>query len=324
MTLITTASLSALREAADELRYAASVPGAGWGSIDDDPTILGQVGSVRLRGGAAAVLDEAERAPERFVGRFYSDQLDKKLVRAIGEDAEPQSIYTLQAADIIITRSTEKNRHLVLATSANAVFLGNDVVPALFTLAATAGDEVAQVLRDDTEAHLGDDDFFLWLLYRRTNNPALTSAITLTALRSISSADPFDRAAKLTKGADLDRPELLALVSGTAIRFGPARFAFTDASLDLAGEVELHIDGMFTPLLGETYYEERLDRAALGPRVVNDLAFKVIPDIRGAYNEDNDWRTTHRASFTATSRSALAGRLLPAGCPNCGTALGHQ
>lgn len=323
MTLITTAGLTAIRDAADRNRYTGQVPHAGWGSVADDPSIIGQVGSGRFRGGKSVVLEEGERAPERFVARYYSDQLDKKIMRAIGDGAEPQSIYALQAADIIITSSVDQERHLVLATSANDAFLGNDVVPALVGLAAAAGDDSARVLRDDSVAHLGDDDFFLWLLYRRTNDPQLTPAITLTALRSISSADPFDRAAKLTKGADLDRPELLALVSGTAIRFGPARFAFTDSSLDLAGEVELHMDGMFTPLLGVTFYDDRLDRAALGPRVVDDLAFKVIPDIRAAYYADSEWPKKHRNAFTMGSRSTLADKLMPEGCPHCGNALGQ-
>jgi hypothetical protein len=157
----------------------------------------------------------------------------------------------------------------------------------------------------DSALALTDSDFFRWLLYRGHHDPQLTKHIEVTVVRDISGQDFRQRPTNVSRGADLDRPELLALVMAAQVEFGPIKVAVRDDELELEVEFELRNDGGFSVIMLRSEYDEDPPRDEKGLRIVTDLAFKVVPEIRSAWNADKKWRDEHRDAFVDTAIAAM-------------------
>jgi len=204
----------------------------------------------------------------------------------------------------MITASEHDGSHLVLVTTRNRNALDRHIIPALTALYRGV-DDGAVVYSDVSPLALGDDDIFLWILARSHNSPEITGDISIQNVRALSTEDSLRRSAALSRGVDLDRAEFLALIA-TQAKLGPAKFSLSDEQLGLESDIELFSDGGFTVLVGESWYRaEPLSRDQLGPQIVPDLAFSVLPRIRAAYSADSAWRSTGRDQYRADALSAL-------------------
>jgi len=313
----TSATAAELLEASAGQLYRPPAPSTGWGSVHEHDEIVGKIIKGRPQPRRPEVVEEDDIRPEQFRGRLYWDQLDKKALGLFGELAEPDSINSLQATDVTISPTAKEGVLLGLLGLRHDGQIRSYVIPALRELLLAVDDD-ARVYTDSSPIDFGDDDFFHWLLYRFHNKPQVSADIALQDVRSISSQDSLFRGANLSEGVSLDRPELLALISAATTKFGPAKLSLTDSHLGLDVDFQLYVDGGFSVYVGKSEYDVDLPRAEIGLRLVQDLAYKIIPDLKSAYDADSNWRKKHRAAFQATSRTALAKVLLPHGCPQCG------
>lgn len=317
----TGASLESLVDAARERPYKGEVPTAGWGSVFVGDEAVGRRG----RGGRPApsapdLLPEGDFHPQQFRARFLWDQVDKDAIALLGELADDALVHQLQATDITLTETPEEGVLLGLLGLRRRSQIDGHVIPGLRELLLSVDDNT-MIYSDSSPIDFGDEDFFHWLLYRAHYDPKVTEAIKLRGVRSISSQDNRRRGAAISEGADLDRPELLALISGNGTKFGPAKVVLSDRQLGLDADMELRLDGGFSIYVGSSEYDVVLPRVEVGLRLVQDVAFKIIPELKSAYESDSRWPKVHRAKFLADSRSQLTAALLPNGCPHCGVAV---
>ena len=70
-------------------------------------------------------------------------------------------------------------------------------------------------------------------------------------------------------------------------------------SIGLGVDLETRIDGGFSVFRGRSEYddEEGMTPVDKGLRLVQDVAFKVLPALKAAYNADNSWMTADREAF---------------------------
>ncbi|SOC48536.1 hypothetical protein SAMN05660748_1232 [Blastococcus aggregatus] len=304
-TLNTKASLSQLAAAMNEDRLPrGSVLNSGWGALTDDETRVGLTGPVPFRGGEAIVVAEDGEVPEHVRGRLYWRQTSPAAIKFYGKGADQEQLLELRAADIFISRTGEDGKLLVLMTLKDAVSVKRQVTPYLTETVRTV-DPAATLLTSDTVLTMGDGDFFRWLLWRTYNKPELSDTLTILELINLHCQDQVFRTAALSGGIDMDRMELLTLIMRDAVGFGPATFTLSDTVVGLDAQIQLWADGSFACTLGETGYDEPSPRAEKGIRVTLDLAHEVLPELRRAYNADNDWRTTHRAQSIQEAGAAL-------------------
>jgi hypothetical protein len=315
--VVTKATLAQLHQAADDQPYRAPVPSEGWGNVFVGDEIVGKSLKGRPVSGKTELVGADDLHPEQFRARLFWDQVDPKAISMIGEMGDPDLVNVLQATDITLSETSEKGILLALLGLRQDTMIKAHVIPCLRRLLLSV-DENAAIYRDSSPIDFGDDDFFHWLLYRYNNDPQVALDIVLTSVRAIRSEDVYYRGASINQGADLDRPELLALIGAASTRFGPAKLTLEDATLGLTLDFELRLDGGFSAFVGSSAYEIDLGRAEMGLRLVQDVAYKVIPDLKHAYDADSFWRDTNRDAFLAQSRQQLVQYLLPDGCPHCG------
>jgi hypothetical protein len=295
VTIRTTASFEQLRVAANQLKPWTDPGGFGWGGVFDDPDPVGRTGNVAVTAGPAQVVEEAAFTPEHFRARVYWREVDKKVREALQQTSGPE-ILRLQAADVLITTTSVTGEYLCLLSLRNIKQINGYVVPALQELLATV-DTSAIIDITDSALNLTNSDFFRWLLYRGLHDPELTKHLEVGIVRDISGQDFRARPTSVTRGADLDRPELLALIMADQVQFGPIKLAVYDSELQLDVEFELRDDGGFSVIMLRSEYDEDPPRDEKGLRIVTDLAFKVVPEIRGAWNADTEWVSTNRDAF---------------------------
>jgi len=278
-----------------------------WGStVDEADDLVGSRGvtpPVRL----AEIRPDTYTAPDVELPilalRLYWYVFDKPAFEIL-HNPEPLDYHRLQAADVLITPGADGQSHDVLVTTRTPRSIDRIVVPALKGMYDFV-DPAAVVYADDTSMALGDDDIFLWILARSHHAPDVGHDLHIVGVRSVSSEDRLQRAASLSRGVDVDRAELRALITVGA-RLGPAKFTVRDDLLGLVSEFELYRDGGFTVITGDSWYEDGPKlRDYIGPRIVPDLAFSVLPRLRQAYNGDDVWRRTDRDAYLAEAVQAL-------------------
>lgn len=235
--------------------------------------------------------------------RLYWYELERHALEVL-HNVEPLEYHRLKAADIIITQGVEDATHTVLVTSRNSRAINRFVVPAIREVYSSV-DESALVYPDSSSMELGDGDIFLWLLARAHHQPAVTSDLDVTAVRSVNSEAKAGWVSALSRGVDIGRLELLALIA-TRTTLGPAKITLRDSLLGLNADVELFGDGGFGAILGESWYSDApMSRVEIGPRLVNDLAFSTIPRLVDAYNRDAHWRSVARDKYVANALDVL-------------------
>lgn len=309
--ITSSASLAEMAEVANLHHYAVPPPSSGWGNVrDGSDALIGKVQQARIKAGLAEVLPEDDRYPSQFRARFYWDEPDRAMLRALGETGNPTLINRFEATDVTVSVTGENGVYLGLVSTRNDGQLFGHVLPALRNL-VEAIDSSSRIEIDDNQLAFGDSDIFRWLLARVASNPQLSPVMLLLEVRSINSQDVFHRLAMLSKGAELDRPELLALLSSTSTRFGPAKIVIYMSDLELGVDLEIHEDGGFAVFRGKSAYddEEGLSPEDKGLILLRDVAHHVLPSLQAAYNGDNDWRQTGRQNFLQQARDDLAATL---------------
>ena len=316
--ITTKSSLTQIRDLLRSRRYLGRGEGSGWGALNDESTFIGQPTPDRPSAGRPVFLEARDGIPVRLAARFYYDDTDRKRLRFAAPDSKDYLI--LRAADLIVSE-VEAGKYLALAGvtpgTAEAGRLTSELYDALSDLAPTS------VEIDQSDLHLGDADVFRWLLYRWKGNSDL-GALEITDFEAVDSSESGgNRRSSLTGGAEFDRPELLALLSGVATNFGPAKVAFWVPALKMTTEISLRVNGTFTLIQKGSGYQAQPDESAeeRTRRLVEDTAYEVIPALRAAYEADAKWQKA-RANFTNDARHALleslASSLGQDPCPVCG------
>lgn len=309
--ITSSASLAEMASVADLARYKAPPPSSGWGNVrDGSDALIGKVQQARIEGGHVEVIPGNDRYPSQFRARFYWDEPDRTMLRALGETGNPTLINRLDATDVTVSVTGESGVYLGLVSTRNDGQLFGHVLPALRNLVESI-DSSSRIEIDNNQLAFGDSDIFRWLLARVASNPQLSPEMLLIEVRSINSQDVFHRVAMLSKGAALDRPELLALLSSTTTRFGPAKIVIYMNDLELGVDLEIHEDGGFAVFRGKSEYddEEDLSPEDKGLKLLLDVAYHVLPSLQTAYNADGDWRQTGRQIFLQQARDDLAATL---------------
>lgn len=321
ISLRTTATLQQIAAAMRQQQYRGTVPGRGWGSANDGDELLGRAGAERPSGGRAVLTEENDPYPAQLQARLYWNQHDASLRKYFGFGAEPHEVYRLEAADVIFTATDQAGVMLVLVTTRHSPSIRNFIAPALQELLAPV-DARVQVLLDSSPWTLSaaDDDFFRWLIYRYAGVQALDSDVSLELIRGLVSQDRLHRGASLGDAADLDRPELLAMLCGAATTFGPAKLGVRAEHLDLDADFELREDGGFAVYLSRSEYGDDPPRTDKGMRLIQDIAFNVVPRIRTAHANDAAWRNGGRTEFNEAARRSLRTSLVPPPDPSAAIA----
>jgi hypothetical protein len=315
--ITTTSSLEEIRNALRARRYKGRDGGPGWGAIGDDPSFVGQPTAERPSIGRPVFLPGRDDIPVRLAARFYYDETDRKRLRFAAENSLDYLI--LRASDFLMSRYDD-NSYLALAGvspgTAEAAKLTSELFDTLSELAPTS------VEIDQSALHLEDSDIFRWLLYRWKGDTKLGS-LELTEFDAVDSSEMAGkRRSSLTGGAEFDRPELLALLSGAGTNFGPVKVALWVPALKMTTEISLRLNGTFTLIQRGSGYQAELDESTEDHvrRMVEDTAYRVIPALKQAYKADLVWPTT-RTSFTNDARHDLLGSLAASlgldPCPVC-------
>ena len=302
--------------------YKGDVPGSGYGSIDDDDEVLRGRAYGRPKGGSTYIAPEESEWPPRLVTRFYWNEPDQRMQLILGFDADPRLTYSFQATDLMLVETSESNELLAyVGMRPTARGFMSSVVESLRALVEEV-DHGAWISTGSSPVGFGDDDFFRWLLYRYLWEKQI-GRVQLKVINDITGRDGLFRNAALSKGADVDRPELLALMSGVDTFFGPAKVEVFDTALNLDASLELRQDGGFTPLTGSSGYTKNPPLPSqFRINLVNDLAFGTIPALRAAYYGDSKYRKGGRNRLLKHCREqlghALASVAADGTCPVCG------
>lgn len=305
------ASIAEIRSALVDAPYS-GLPGQGWGSIFDGVEELGSPGKLRPAIAKPQVLEPQEGRPERVVGRYYYDEYDKRAFRYGGED--PALTHIFRGCDVAISRFAAEPGHFTVLIAAGHTSRAVGKVVEGLRSALIGLDETIMIFPDSSPVAFSDSDFFRWLLYRSINDPDVTvpEPITLHGIRHIASQDFYARGTSLSDGADIDRPELLALVAGQATAFGPVKVDLKHDILDLRADIEIRADGGFAIKTAESYYgnETGMSREDKNLSMVEDVAYRVIPSLTTAWLTDTDWQTIHKPKFMEDARADLLSTLL--------------
>jgi hypothetical protein len=303
------ASLEEVSAAIASRRYDGDAAGSGWGSVRDGlDEAVGRLTNGRPRGADPELLQPDGRLPRQLRARYYWNEPERSLLAFAGE-RQAHEINRFRAVDITLAETDRPGYLLALIGERNPTRLRNVVLPALRdVMEAVSGG--GQILEDSGELGFPDDDFFRWLLYRATHTPEISSDITLITIRSIGSQDGAFRTTAIGRGADLDRAEVLALVSGAANRFGPAKVMLWINSLRLYLSLEVRADGSFSIFRSATEYEYELNEQPLPPfeeslRVLQDVAFVILPEVRRLHLQDAGWTGGDRDAFVLEARAML-------------------
>lgn len=282
------------------------VPSRGWGSlVDGREEMLSRPSRERINPSRPDVVDPSNNYPSQLRLRLYWDELDKRLFEVSQPGDDESRYYRFDATDVIVCES-KTDEFLILVSTRNPKQLKNFAIPALRDL-FQAADSGSQLTVDSSPLAFQNDDIFRWFIHRTATAPDLSDEISLVAVDSINSLDTLKRVSALTQGADLDRPELLALLANSSTSFGPGKILVADHVLALGIGLELRMDGSFSVLRGESDYEDErgLSAAEKGIRLVLDATFRVIPELQRLYNADSSWRSVERAASIASARRKL-------------------
>lgn len=281
----------------------------GWGSVHDEPEYVGIIGRRQINVGRPRLFEAAGYAPDRVVARLYWWQLDRRAMKVVSENAAADSVQALEACDLVIAEyGTSGREYVCFVTSQQRTVINAHVVPALNDL-LQAADSGATVTTENPPADIRDDDFFFWLMYKLHRAPTLTDDITILDILAVAGQDRAHRGAAIRDGVTLDRAELLAMIMGGATSFGPATVVVEDKKLDLVLDFEVNVDGGFSPNMSRTYYrrdeDSRLGREELGIRLIDDVAFRVVPEMKMAFNTDATGWGIARPAYVDDARQGL-------------------
>jgi len=137
----------------------------------------------------------------------------------------------------------------------------------------------------------------------------LAPDFNLDAVKDLRAVDAQGRPTTTGAAVSLGRPENLTMLARSEVRFGPAVLAISDTALGLETEFTLRQDGSFMPALRATQYRQEMGDVERRLRLVLDLAFLVIPQLRESYYADQRWNAATRDAFVADSLENLRIRM---------------
>ncbi|WP_017936068.1 hypothetical protein [Nocardioides sp. Iso805N] len=305
--LRTTASLELISTAMRSQRYDRDPAGEGWGSVyDDTDAILGKITRQRPAGGKAELLTALESYPDQVRARYYWNEFDGSQLEYDAQ-GEASLFHRLRACDVTLADTGNEGEYFVLLSESQPRRLKRVLDGLTDTIEAVS--DAVFMNQDDNPLSFGDDDFFLWVLYRATHDAALNGNLALVEIRSLSNESIRSRITSMGKGVDLSRPELVTLISDQSNRFGPVRFVVWSEDLQLTLYLQIKKSGEFSIYRGDSYYDDPdmfdLPEEEQRLRLLQDAAFHVIPELKHLYSLDAEWRDTNRADFYAYAKSAM-------------------
>lgn len=303
----TTATLQQMQGEMSRTQYPRQIPSFGWGSLDDNDSVLGRLGAARPTPGRAVVVhtDDDGRLPQ-LRARYYWDEPDRRLAAIPNLDLQAQDKHSLSAVDVFICATGTDDLYLGLISSRDMSVLRRYALPGINRM-LRAIDPSAAMRLETSPLDFGDDDVFKWLLHvYSTPAQTISGSMRLTMIRAVTGHDRLSRGANLTQAADLDRADLLALLSSSGTKFGPLKLTVYDDAKKMTADFELAESGAFSVYMTNSGYNEQASRAEIGMRFIEDLAFDVIPGIAYAHNSDSAWLTGGaRDEFMSSARTRL-------------------
>ncbi|WP_236966932.1 hypothetical protein [Microbacterium aurantiacum] len=267
----------------------------GWGSISEDPDILG---SLMLQ----PPLTDPDlhpavpgRRPEVLSARLYWFNALRSRVRH-GVPVTPQ--YTLDATDILISEHGA-NEYLLVVASHNDGDIDNKVIPALKN-AILSVDPNVSVASTTSPLHFDDPDFFLWLVNRWFASQPAGTGVDIDAFDHVMVRDPLRYQTAIAQGVQSDRPELLTLLAKPVTVFGPGRFSITSTTLGFGCELTLAVNGDFDIAARAISFAGGSFTSIPEMRLtaVTDLIYTVLPAMKKMYEGDLGWKQGgDRAAF---------------------------
>lgn len=305
--VITTASLSDVHSAICNTLYTGAAADVGWSATDDSSDwLVGSIVEERPAGVAPGGIFQMGTYPKQFRCRLFWDEESSVARKAVGDVGDRKKYSVIKAADVIFAESSVEGELLLLAGEGSEATLRKTVLPAISRVFKTV-DGNASLFRDGHIYEFGDDDFFRWLMHGHHTGKPLGSQIGLASFRNMVVRDGTNRPTHIGDGVDIDRPELLALLSATSNSFGPAKIAVYDASMGLRVSLEIHATGKFSVYRGETEYDDGEKNVTdYGTSVLQDVAFEILPEMKRLHNADTAWSGSGRVASITDARSELA------------------
>lgn len=261
---------------------------AGWGNFNDDEAPIGQSSQLEVHASKPLVVAESESKPRRAYMRLYYDKVDVSLRKVLGTESDWRQLCIRQAVDVILFEGDRESGFQIQVASRDENELTRRIIPELKSVLLSI-DAKARMDRDLIPEVLSPD-IFAWLLARFSQGLSITEGLSLDTIREIRSADGMMRGARFTETANVDRVDIASLILEGSSDFGPAKLSMTSAGLDLSVDLELFLDGGFSVYRSSAYGSEDIPSKELGPKLIEDLSLHLLPEMRQAYNLDDEWR----------------------------------
>lgn len=303
MRVTTTATLPQIQAALSARPNLTALRG-GWGSIEEDPDIIGAIGVQPPATDPGILPAIPGRRPDVLAARLYW----YRPVNTRVPGASPQS--QLDATDILLSEEGNGDYLLFVATHTERQII-NSVIPELRRAISFVDGNVA-ISTVTSAVDLKTPDFFLWLVRQSfRKKPIIGLDIEIDEMERVRCYDPLSYETRIGRGANEDRLELITMLANSIKVFGPATFTVTATALNAAFEFELATDGSIDitvpslsyPGAGFTNIEEMRVRA------VTDLLYVLLPAMKSQYEGDTGWTSgVDRNKFRAKmKKKALAG-----------------
>lgn len=298
------ADLAGLRDALNARQPNSQKLLAGWLGPAEDERIH-RFASAPGHSVPAAVLPADSRTPERLIARYYYWVYDRVRAELLSGSAI-QNHYRLEAVDVLLTIDAS-NQVLALVSSRS-----EDVVSTTIHALQTAIHSAEIDRFHATSLHLGDPDFFLWAMEWIINGAAI-GEVSPTEATSLRARDKSSKPSLIMDTVDAQRNVFLnAVASGDTL--DQLRFVVRISSIPAKITAELYIDGSFVILTSGSHYGIHANVTNEHLRSVEDVAYFLIPLLRGQYERDADWRLERKSAFEVEARRTLIERL-SAGLP---------
>lgn len=283
MLLTTSATLQQIQAALKDRPNLATLRG-GWGSIAEDPDLIGAIGAQPPATDPQILPAIPGRHPDVLAARLYW----YRPVNTRAPGAGPLS--QLDATDVLIGEDG-KGAYLLFVATQTERQINDSVIPELRRAISLVDGNVA-ISTVTSAVHFETVDFFRWLVrqsFRKKRR--IGKNIEIDAVERVDCFDPLSYETKIGRGANKDRLDLMTMLASSSKVFGPATFSITATALDASFEFTLALDGSVDVSVMSLSY--RGDGFAPGPemrvRAITDLLWLLLPAMKAQYEADTGW-----------------------------------